>query len=55
VPLASVRRDVTPYPKGVKVTDGELAGVDLKPHDFHAEWNYTIGGRRPPPPRKKAV
>jgi len=48
-------RDVTFYPKGVKVTDEEVAGVDLKPHDFHGEWNYTVGGRRPPPPRKQAV
>jgi len=47
-------RDVTRYPKGVKVTDEDLASVDLKPHDFHGEWNYTIGGSRPPPPRKQA-
>lgn len=46
-------RDVTLYPKGVKVTDEELAEVDLKRHDFHGEWNYTIGGPRPPPPRRK--
>lgn len=48
-------RDVTLYPKGVKVTDEELATVPLKPHDFHGEWNYTVGGRRPPRPRTTAV
>ncbi len=26
----------------VKVTDTELATVDLHPHHFHGEWNYTI-------------
>jgi hypothetical protein len=30
------------YPKGVKVSDAELAAVPLEPHDFHGEWNYTI-------------
>jgi hypothetical protein len=31
------------YPKGVKITDTELAAVPLAPHDWHGEWNYTIG------------
>ena len=30
------------YPTKVKVTDTELATVDLHPHHFHGEWNYTI-------------
>ena len=30
------------YPAGIKVTDQELAQVQLKPHSFHGEWNYTI-------------
>jgi hypothetical protein len=30
------------YPKGVKITDAELAAVPLAPHDWHGEWNYTI-------------
>ena len=30
------------YPTKVKVTDKELATVDLHPHDFHGKWNYTI-------------
>jgi hypothetical protein len=30
------------YPKGVKISDAELAAVPLEPHEFHGEWNYTI-------------
>jgi hypothetical protein len=33
------------YPKGVKVTDTELAAVPLQPHQFHGEWNYTIAAQ----------
>ena len=37
------------YPKGVKITDAELADVPLTPHDFHGEWNYTINAQPNPP------
>lgn len=30
------------YPKGVKISNPQLAGVPLIAHDFHGEWNYTI-------------
>jgi transposase len=30
------------YPDKIKVSDTELAGVPIKPHKFHGEWNYTI-------------
>jgi transposase len=30
------------YPAGIKVTDAELAAVNLSRHEFHGEWNYTI-------------
>jgi transposase len=30
------------YPKGIQVSDAELAAVPLTPHAFHGEWNYTI-------------
>jgi hypothetical protein len=30
------------YPLGVKVSDGELAAVPLRRHDWHGEWNYTV-------------
>jgi hypothetical protein len=34
--------DTGSYPTKVKVTDEQMATVDLNPHDFHGEWNYTI-------------
>jgi transposase len=30
------------YPLKVKVSDAELATVQITPHAFHGEWNYTI-------------
>jgi hypothetical protein len=33
------------YPAGIKVTDAELANVNLKPDAFHGEWNYRIRPR----------
>jgi len=30
------------YPRGVKVTDAELAAVPLNAHEWHGEWNYTV-------------
>ncbi len=26
----------------VKISDQEMASINLKRHDFHGEWNYTI-------------
>ena len=34
--------DKNEYQKGVKVTDIEMKEIQLKRHDFHGEWNYTI-------------
>ncbi|GAC1353664.1 MAG: hypothetical protein NVSMB4_15310 [Acidimicrobiales bacterium] len=36
------------YPIGTKVTDAELAAIDLQPHAFHGEWNYGITGSHHP-------
>jgi Rhodopirellula transposase DDE domain len=36
------------YPKGVRITDAELAAVPLDPHEFHGEWNYTINAQSVP-------
>ena len=30
------------YPTGIKITDAELAALNLKPDNFHGEWNYTV-------------
>ena len=34
--------DTQSYPKGVKVSDAELAQVNIERDDFHGEWNYII-------------
>ncbi|HUZ64142.1 MAG TPA: hypothetical protein VMU82_10585, partial [Acetobacteraceae bacterium] len=33
--------------KGIKVSDAEMAKLNITPADFHGEWNYTIEPRRP--------
>jgi hypothetical protein len=30
------------YPTGIKITSAELATLNLKPDNFHGDWNYTI-------------
>ena len=30
------------YPKGVVVSDEELAGINIVRADFHGDWNYSI-------------
>ena len=34
--------DHSTYPAGVKVTDAEMAAINIQRHDFHGDWNYTI-------------
>jgi transposase len=34
--------DAATYPAGVKVSDSEMAAINIVPHEFHGEWNYTI-------------
>lgn len=34
--------DKNEYPKGIKVSEKELAKVNIKKDEFHGEWNYTI-------------
>jgi len=38
--------DTHSYPKGGKVSDAQMQGIDIEPDDFHGEWNYTIKPRR---------
>jgi len=35
------------YPKGQAVSDAEMARLQLAPHPFHGDWNYTIRPMRP--------
>ena len=37
--------DTNSYETGIKVSDDELAEINITPHDFHGEWNYTIAPR----------
>ena len=37
--------DLNSYPTGIKVSDEELAAVNLKRDNFHGDWNYTISPR----------
>jgi hypothetical protein len=41
------RLDDTTYEKGIKVSDAEMAALNIQPADFHGEWNYTFAPRRP--------
>ena len=55
LPLRRPRRltvaelDEKKYPKGLEISDAQLATVNMFPHDFHGEWNYTIA------PNKKRI
>ena len=40
-------RDQGSYPAGTKVTDAQLAAVNLRLDTFHGEWNYTVLGLQP--------
>ena len=35
-------RDANPYPKGIAVSDQEMAAINITRANFHGEWNYTI-------------
>jgi len=37
--------DTPTYPKGIKVSDAEMATLNIKGDTFHPEWNYTISLR----------
>ena len=47
--------DENKYPKAVKVSDAELAAVNLSRHAFHGDWNYTIAPTRKNPRRTPIV
>ena len=40
--------DPNSYPKGTKISDKELAAVNISREQFHGEWNYTIAPRSSP-------
>ena len=34
------------YEKGIKISDEEMAGLCIRPDDFHGEWNYSVHPRK---------
>ena len=34
--------DTSPYVKGIKIKDAEMAALGIHKNDFHGEWNYTL-------------
>ena len=40
--------DTRAYPKGIKVSDAEMATLNIRGDEFHPEWNYTVLPRVPP-------
>lgn len=41
------RLDESAYQKGIKISDAQIASLNLTPDDFHGDWNYTIAPRKP--------
>jgi len=39
--------DTKSYPKGIKVSDKEMASINIQKDSFHGEWNYTISPTAP--------
>jgi hypothetical protein len=37
--------DLSAYEKGIRVSNEEMSKLNLKPADFHGEWNYMITSR----------
>ena len=39
--------DTNAYPRGVKVSDAEMAAIrpQIEPDPFHGDWNYTLRPR----------
>ena len=42
------RLDDREYPPKIRVTNAELAAVNLHREEFHPDWNYTIHPATPP-------
>jgi hypothetical protein len=47
------RLDKGKYPTKVKVTDDQMRELNIKPHDFHGEWNYTISPKNKRPAKSQ--
>jgi len=47
-PHRALRTRRKTYAKGVKVSDAEMAALNISGDAFHPEWNYTIAPRSTP-------
>ena len=45
--LVDAQLDRCSYPKGIEVSDEEMAALNIEQSEFHGNWNYTIRPRRP--------
>jgi hypothetical protein len=45
--ILACRIDAKAYEKGIKVSDAEMADLNIWPADFQGEWNYTFEPRPP--------
>jgi Rhodopirellula transposase DDE domain/Cytochrome C biogenesis protein len=41
------RLDQNTYQTGTKVSDDQIARLNITPAEFHGQWNYTIAPRKP--------
>jgi len=46
--LVTASLDRRNYPTGKKITPKQMRELQIEPHDFHGDWNYTIRPRSPP-------
>ena len=37
--------DANTYPKGIKVSEEQMAALNFKGDEFHPDWNYSISPR----------
>jgi transposase len=44
--VVKARLDQRVYKRGIKVSKEEMKNLNLKRHEFHGEWNYTISPQR---------
>jgi hypothetical protein len=41
----ALRLDENSYPKAIRVTDAEMADLNVETDEWHPEWKYTIRPR----------
>lgn len=44
--IVRVRLDKKQYAKGIRIPATEIKKLNIRPHDFHGEWNYTLNPKK---------